>query len=138
MEEREPFSLFSLLRCLVAVVTSGVGMGLGAWLGLAGGSVLDDALGDLLGGGTGFVPIGNLMAMLAVLATPLGAVLGALWGHSLLSGRGSFRAGLGAALVGLVPCLLVSLSVRGLVFPLLLLLPVAVAVGLELSNKASG
>jgi hypothetical protein len=134
-EEPESES-FDWLRCVIAVVTGGVGMGLGMVLGWLGGVGLDEALGYPMGKSDGFLRIGFLSRASVVLATPLGAVLGALGGHAMMSGRGSFWVGLGALLVGLVPVLLVSLSVRGLVLPLLLLVPVAVAVGLEISHVA--
>ncbi|WP_375769164.1 hypothetical protein NR798_47105 [Archangium gephyra] len=134
MAKREPFSV---VRCLVAMVTGVVGLGLGGWLGLYGGTALDKVLGYPMGRDTGFLSFGHLTTLIVVLGTPLSALFGALGGHVLLGGRGSFWAGLGALLVGLVPLLVVSLSLRGLAFPLLLVLPVAVAVGLELGNQAS-
>jgi hypothetical protein len=136
-EERGP-EPFNVLRCIVAVVTGGVGMGLGVWLALYGGSALDEALGYPMGRSSGFLSMGHMTTMCIVLGPPLGTVLGALGGHALLGGRGSFWVALGAMFLGLVPVILASLAVRGLVVPPLLLVPLAVAVGLELSNRSRG
>ncbi|KFA93047.1 hypothetical protein Q664_11520 [Archangium violaceum Cb vi76] len=71
-----------------------------------------------------------------LLAPPLGAVLGAFGGHVMMSGRGSFWAGLGALLLGLAPGLELSLPEGGVMIHLFLLVPMGVAVGLELSHGA--
>ncbi|HEX5751177.1 MAG TPA: hypothetical protein VFZ09_33445 [Archangium sp.] len=134
--EERPSAFLGVLRCLVAMVTSGLGLGLGAWLGLYAVGALDEMLGEPMGGSGDFLHFGHLTLLCTVLAAPLGAVFGAFGGHALLAGRGSLWAGLGALLVGLAPILLVSLMLRGLALPMLLLLPVVVAVGLELGHGA--
>ncbi|HEX5751178.1 MAG TPA: hypothetical protein VFZ09_33450 [Archangium sp.] len=126
---------FNLARCLVAAVLGGVGLGLGAWLGMEGGHALDKALGYPLGRAAGF--IGNVTWMCGAAVAPLGAVVGAFGGHALLSGRGSFWRALGTALLGLVPVLAGFLGVAALLFPTVLLVPLAAAVVLELSNMSS-
>jgi hypothetical protein len=72
----------------------------------------------------------------ALVASP-GAVLGAFGGHALLSGRGSFWKALGTGLLGLVPVLVGFLGVGALLAPAVMLVPLAAAMRLELSNMSS-
>jgi len=59
-------------------------------------------------------------------------------GHTLLGDKGSFWSGLGAVFLGLVSVLVVLLAVRGIAFPVLLLLPLARGRGLRVGNEPSG
>ncbi|AKI98670.1 Hypothetical protein AA314_00297 [Archangium gephyra] len=123
-----------MARCLFAAVTGGVGLGLGAWLGMEGGHALDKSLGYPMGRAAGF--IGNLTWMCGALVASPGAVLGAFGGHALLSGRGSFWATLGVSLLGLLPVLVGLLGAGALLAPAIMLVPLVAAVRLELSNMS--
>lgn len=127
---------FSVLRCVVAVVTGVLGLALGLWASLVVGNAVDDALSHPLGGGSGFVPIGNLVGVFAVVGTLLGVTLGALGGQWLFGRRGPFWRTLGVVAVALAAVLLLSVWATGLVFSAFLLLPVAAAVSLELGDTS--
>lgn len=137
-KREEPGSAFFIwLRCVISAVACLAGAGLGVALGWFGGFALDKALAYPMGKSSGgFLSLGVLSMASLMLAPPLGAVLGAFGGHAMMSGRGSFWAGLGALLVGLAPTLVVSLPEGGVMIHLFLLVPMAVAVGLELSHGA--
>lgn len=135
-EEPESVS-FIWLRCVVSAVACLAGAGLGVALGWFGGFALDKALDYPMGKPSGgFLSIGILSMASLMLAPPLGAALGAFGGHAMMKGRGSFWAGLGALLLGAAPGLVLSLPEGGVMIHLGLLVPMAVAVGLELSHGA--
>ncbi|WNG62292.1 hypothetical protein F0U59_52050 [Archangium gephyra] len=134
-KRKEPESTFFIwLRCVISAVACLAGAGLGGALGWFGGLALDMVLGYPMGKSGGFLSMGFLSIASLMLAPPLGAALGAFGGHALMSGRGSFRAGLGALLLGAAPGLVLSLPEGGVMIHLFLLVPMAVAAGLELSH----
>jgi hypothetical protein len=126
---------FSWNRWCWGTMGGGVGLVLGVLLGLFGGGALDEANGFPLGRSSGFLRVGHLTCLCVVAGTLLGALLGALAAHKLAGGRGRFWGALLGVLVGVALVAGVSLPGRGLVFPALLLLPVAAALGLEFSTS---
>ncbi|OJT17365.1 hypothetical protein BO221_45435 [Archangium sp. Cb G35] len=134
-KRKEPESRFFIgLRCVVSAVACLAGAALGGALGWFGGLALDMVLGYPMGKSGGFLSMGFLSIASLLLAPPLGAALGAFGGHSMMSGRGSFKAGLGALVLGAAPGLKLSLPEGGVMVHLFLLVPMGVAVGLELSH----
>jgi hypothetical protein len=112
----------------------GVGLVLGVLLGLFGGAKYDEWAGFPMGRSTGFLSVGHLTSLCVVVGSPLGTLLGACVAYKLAGGTGRFWGAVLGVLGGVALVAAVSLPGRGLVFPALLLLPVAAALGLELSR----
>ncbi len=126
---------FKVSRVVIASVAGAIGGGVGGVLGFRGGMSLDKQLGSPLGSSGGFLNIGHLTSLLLVLGLPVGVWLLGLIGHRLLGGRGGSGWGLAGTIVGLFGFVIVSMWATAIFPPVLILPPIATAVGLEFSAR---
>ena len=125
---------FSLARFLLTVLGGILGLVLGVVVGWVGGDVLDKALGYPMGRSGGFLPMGHLNTALLAVIPPVGVVFSAIAVHKWRGGRGPWWVAIGAVLLACGVVALLSLSVGGLVFEALVLMPLVAAVGLEIGH----
>ena len=131
------FTSFRPVRLIITGIVGILATVLGMVLGFFGGGLLDAALGYPMGRSDGFIQMGLMNVAFLVVATPIGAVIGTLASHRWLDGEGAFWVSIVAVILAIGAVCLLSLPQGGLAFPTLALLPIASAVGLEISHVLS-
>jgi hypothetical protein len=132
--EEEVSVVFRLFRCAGVTLLGCVGMGVTVVGVFFASTTLDKALSNPLGASTGFLSMGHLTTLSTAASAPLGALWATYLTHRLAGGKGSVWVALVGVLVGLAIAGGLSYSVRGLMFPAFVLLPLVAAVALELST----
>ena len=129
---------FVLSRVVIASVAGAFGGAVGFVLSFLGGKFLDERFSYPLGSSDGFLVLGHLTSLMAVLGLLGGVWLMALEGHRVRGGRGGSGWGLAWTLLGCFAMIVVCKWNTAIFAPALLLPPIATALGLEFTAMDRG